>query len=188
MSEWVLNQSAWDPLNSIMSRLRVAFSANISAAFAFWKFWSWSVVLGNSFLVVLVVLLQTSLPLFLFGPIALVNSAIAWYQAQDAKGGGLCAGPATLPRKKTFHATETWTIEQDAGRRIKANQETGPMTDNSQTRKGANIPRVDMLQPKTTRRVGCWNVRTLYQTGKLAQVAKEMKSYPRDRCISNKMS
>lgn len=58
-------------------------------------------MLGNSFLVVLVVLLQTSLPLFLFGPIALVNSAIAWYQAQDAKGGGLCAGPVTLPRKKT---------------------------------------------------------------------------------------
>ena len=28
------------------------------------------------------------------------NSAIAWSQAQDAKGGGLCAGPATLPRKK----------------------------------------------------------------------------------------
>ena len=30
---------------------------------------------------------------------------IAWSQAQDAEGGGLCAGPATLPRKR-FHATE----------------------------------------------------------------------------------
>ena len=28
------------------------------------------------------------------------NIAIAWFRAQDAKGGGLCAGPATLPRKK----------------------------------------------------------------------------------------
>ena len=34
-----------------------------------------------------------------------------------------------------------------------------------------------MLQPKTTRRVGCWIVRSLYQTGKLAEVIKEMKSY-----------
>ena len=37
------------------------------------------------------------------------NSAIAWSQAQDAKGGGLCVGPATLPRKKP-HATETFTL------------------------------------------------------------------------------
>ena len=88
----------------------------------------------------------------------------------------MCTGPATLSRKR-FHATETLTNEQDAGRRIKANQETGPITDDSQTRKDANILRVDMLQPKTTRRVGCWNVRTLHQTGKLAQVIKEMQSY-----------
>ena len=108
------------------------------------------------------------------GPILSVNSAIDWSQAQDAKG--LCAGPATLPRKK-LHATETLTNEQDAGRRIKTSQETGPMTDDSQTRKGANISRVDMLRTKTTRRVGCWNLRTLYQTGKLAQVIKEMQSY-----------
>ena len=51
------------------------------------------------------------------------------------------------------------------------------MTDDSQSRKDANISKVDMLRPKTTRRVGCWNVRTLYQTGKLAQVIKEMQSY-----------
>ena len=73
--------------------------------------------------------------------------------------------------------TETGTNEQNAGRRIKASQETGPMTDDSQSRKDANISKVDMLRPKTTRRVGCWNVRTLYQTGKLAQVIKEMQSY-----------
>ena len=67
--------------------------------------------------------------------IAIYNSPIAWSQAQDAKGGGLCAGLATLPSKK-LHATETLTDEQDAGWRIKASQETGPMTDDSQTRKG----------------------------------------------------
>ena len=46
--------------------------------------------------------------------------------------------------------------EQDDGRRIKGSQETGPMTDDRQTRKGANISRVNMrLRPKTMRRVGC---------------------------------
>ena len=29
--------------------------------------------------------------------VLVINSTIAWSQAQDAKGRGLCAGPATLP-------------------------------------------------------------------------------------------
>jgi len=40
-----------------------------------------------------------------------------------------------------------------------------------------STPRGDILRPKTTRRVGCWNVRTLYQAGKLAQVVREMEHY-----------
>ena len=51
------------------------------------------------------------------------------------------------------------------------------MTNYSQTQKGANISSVDMLPPKATRRVSCWDVRTLYQTRRLAQVNKEMQSY-----------
>ena len=51
------------------------------------------------------------------------------------------------------------------------------MTDDSQTHLEAGISRADILKPKVTLRVGCWNVRTLYQTGKLAQVIKEMESY-----------
>ncbi|XP_061194738.1 craniofacial development protein 2-like [Saccostrea echinata] len=35
----------------------------------------------------------------------------------------------------------------------------------------------DVLRPKITRRVGCWDVRTLYQTGKLAQVVREIEHY-----------
>ena len=42
------------------------------------------------------------------------NSAITWPQAQDAKGGRLCAGPRPCHVKKT-HATETLTNVQDAG-------------------------------------------------------------------------
>ena len=50
------------------------------------------------------------------------------------------------------------------------------MTDVIQTQTEANIKKVDILKPKTVRRVGCWNVRTLYQTGKLAQVIREMEN------------
>ncbi|XP_056021988.1 craniofacial development protein 2-like [Ostrea edulis] len=35
----------------------------------------------------------------------------------------------------------------------------------------------DVIQPKTTRRVGCWNVWTLYKTGKLVKVVREMEHY-----------
>lgn len=38
-------------------------------------------------------------------------------------------------------------------------------------------PTGDVLRPTTTRRVGCWNVRTLYLTRKLAQVVNKMERY-----------
>jgi len=41
----------------------------------------------------------------------------------------------------------------------------------------ANYPTADLLTPKQHIRVGCWNVRTLYQAGRLAQAAKEMDRY-----------
>ena len=34
-----------------------------------------------------------------------------------------------------------------------------------------------LIQLKSKVRIGCWNVRTLYQTGKLAQLAQEMRRY-----------
>ncbi|XP_052271355.1 uncharacterized protein LOC127872060 [Dreissena polymorpha] len=52
---------------------------------------------------------------------------------------------------------------------MEARQETGSRT--------ANHPIADILRPESSRLVGCWNVRTLYQTGKLAQVLKKMESY-----------
>ena len=84
-----------------------------------------------------------------------------------------------MPRKKS-HATGTLTNEQDANRTIKASQETGPMTDDTQAREGANISRVDMPRPKPTRSVGCWNVWNLYPAGKLnmrRSVEKEMREF-----------
>ena len=51
------------------------------------------------------------------------------------------------------------------------------MKDGSQTRSGADTPRAELLKPKNKIRVGSWNVRTLYQAGKLQQVLREMEHY-----------
>jgi endonuclease/exonuclease/phosphatase family metal-dependent hydrolase len=53
----------------------------------------------------------------------------------------------------------------------------GQMTTGSQSREGAHSLNTDLLSPKHTERIACWNVRTLYQAGKLAQVVKEMHEY-----------
>ena len=54
------------------------------------------------------------------------------------------------------------------------------MTDDSQTREGAGAPTVDLLKPKQKMRVGCWNVQTLYQTGRMPQLVKEFDNYNLD--------
>ena len=37
------------------------------------------------------------------------------------------------------------------------------------------LPRPKLLSPKYRTRIGTWNVRTMFQTGKVHQVAREMK-------------
>ncbi|XP_078574162.1 uncharacterized protein LOC144860669 [Branchiostoma floridae x Branchiostoma japonicum] len=54
--------------------------------------------------------------------------------------------------------------------------ERGLMTQGSESRKEAARP-TPLLTPKTTIKIGTWNVRTMYETGRTAQVAKEMRSY-----------
>ena len=54
------------------------------------------------------------------------------------------------------------------------------MTDDSQTLTGAGTPKVDALKPKKKVRVATWNVQTLYQTGKLAQVVNVFDRYRLD--------
>ena len=49
-----------------------------------------------------------------------------------------------------------------------------------QSREDVSSPTADLLTPKRHTRVGCWNVRTLYQTGKLAQTVREMNRYNLD--------
>ena len=93
--------------------------------------------------------------------------------------------PAPTPRKKTI-ATETDTEKQHAnGARGETSQETEEMKGGSQTRLGADISMADLLTPKYKIRVGSWNVRTLYQAGKLQQVLREMTNYKVDiLCVS----
>ena len=82
--------------------------------------------------------------------------------------------PAPTPRKKTI-ATEIDTEKKHAnGARGETSQETEEMKGGSQTRLGADISMADLLTPKYKIRVGSWNVRTLYQAGKLQQVLREM--------------
>ncbi|XP_020630998.1 craniofacial development protein 2-like [Orbicella faveolata] len=54
------------------------------------------------------------------------------------------------------------------------------MTEVNQTLQGVDTPAVDSLKPKVKTRIACWNVRTLYQTGKFAQVVREFHNYGLD--------
>ena len=54
------------------------------------------------------------------------------------------------------------------------------MTAVNQTLQGVDNPRVDCLKPKEKTKIACWNVTTLYQTGKLAQVVREFQNYGLD--------
>ena len=60
-----------------------------------------------------------------------------------------------------------------------ASQKTGMMEDASQTQMEADRPMVDFLKPKK-KRVPCWNIRTLYQTDRLAQAVREFDNYNLD--------
>lgn len=54
------------------------------------------------------------------------------------------------------------------------------MTDYGESPREAGALTADALRPKTITRVGFWNVRTLFQTGKLAQLRKEFDTYNLD--------
>ena len=85
---------------------------------------------------------------------------------------------STLATKQKHYATETNTKEQNVnGARSGATQKAGIMIDVSQTQLEADTQRVDLLKPKTKIRVGSCNMRTLYQTGKLQQVHREVENY-----------
>ena len=52
----------------------------------------------------------------------------------------------------------------------------GSMTRDGQSRKEAVLP-TTILSTRATTKIGTWNVRTMYESGKPAQVANEMQAY-----------
>jgi hypothetical protein len=58
-----------------------------------------------------------------------------------------------------------------------ANPNAGSLTDDSQTPRGAGISMAEILRPTHKTKIGCWNVRTMFQASKLEQVTKESERY-----------
>ena len=95
----------------------------------------------------------------------------------------MCVGPASHHGKKT-HATETPTRrnpdDQVSGELPEVAVDVPRMTIRDQSREDVSGPTSSLATPKHTLRVGAWNVRTMYETGKTAQVCKEMERYRLD--------
>ena len=56
-------------------------------------------------------------------------------------------------------------------------QEDGDMTGGDQNRQEVSTPMRVLAHPKHQQRIACWNVKTMYQLGKTAQVCREMRRY-----------
>ena len=54
------------------------------------------------------------------------------------------------------------------------------MMEPGESRREARVRKSQIPTAKEQTRIGTWNVRTLYSTGKLAQVTNEMKKYKLD--------
>ena len=90
---------------------------------------------------------------------------------------GVGVGPTTHPCKKntvTETSTEETTTQPDLGE--EGPETAGIMTSGGESRKEASGP-TTLLNTKTTLMIGAWNVRTMYEAGKTAQVAAEMRNY-----------
>ena len=94
-------------------------------------------------------------------------------QARVKEGNWAC-GQQPHPVKKKCILAETDVPETIIGDdEDDTSQENGQMTDVNQTLRGADTPTVDCLKPKEGTKISCWNVKALYQTGKLGQVVRE---------------
>ena len=98
-------------------------------------------------------------------------------------GRGLGVGPATPPRKN-YQVTETATMNSNPQSPMEISSqapELGSMTAPSgNPSREAMSSRRNFLWPKTMVRLATWNVRTMFETGKTAQVTKEMERYDLD--------
>ena len=93
-------------------------------------------------------------------------------------GRGLDSGLTTLFCKKSL-VTETATKEKKTSRceRLPESSQDTRVTGSGENRMEATDRRMEVLSTKTRTRIGFWNVKTMYETGKLAQVTAEMRRY-----------
>ena len=68
---------------------------------------------------------------------------------------------------------ESENTRNSAGNRIR-------MTDTGQSRKETTVMTTGAVSAKTTTLIGFWNVQTMYELGRMAQVIAEMKRYKLD--------
>jgi len=98
------------------------------------------------------------------------------------KGGGLVAGLVTLHRKKP---STTETTRNSHSNIRQGSEDSGSSTDvfmkdPDQSRKDVRILRHPIFNVTTSTKIGTWNVRTMFQCGKRAQVLNEMSQYKLD--------
>ena len=110
-------------------------------------------------------------------PSSALNSTIAWSQVQDEKGEGLGEGPAPPPCKKQT-ATKTQTREKPKDISVLGEDESSAgelMTPGSESQDLEAARHTTIISTRTTTTIGAWNVRTMFEKGKTAQVAVEMR-------------
>ena len=85
----------------------------------------------------------------------------------------------TILFRKNTPATETAREEIDATEfdGLLESSEDTRMNDSGGSREEAIDRKMEVLSAKTKTRIGSWNVRTMYETEKLAQVTAEMRHY-----------
>ena len=87
----------------------------------------------------------------------------------------------TTPPYKTDYVTETTTIETTTRGPIADLSQPGSMTTPAESLPQEGRCATDrLLGPKTKISIGTWNVRTMNEASKLAQVIREMKRYRLD--------
>ena len=87
----------------------------------------------------------------------------------------MIVGLTALPRKDSY-VTETYTQAYQTVTRSAA-FEANSMTSMVQSRKERCRPMGSIVTPKNHIMIGCWNVRTMIEISKTAQVANEMRGY-----------
>lgn len=90
-------------------------------------------------------------------------------------------GPTTPPRKNSNVTETTTNASITPGHVVDSSQPIGSMTTSGESlQEEGRSATVSLLGPKTMVRLGTWNVRTMYETSKLAQVTSEMERYRLD--------